>query len=87
MLVIHLLRHYSTSMQNVVPKPSGLTIVQLQQTINHVKWCPPSLGYYLCHPNRRQTPPALAALIHGSDEVRVVTHLSFPEHRLGNNPV
>lgn len=27
------------------------------------KWCPPSPGYYLYHPNRRQTPPALAALI------------------------
>jgi DNA-binding transcriptional LysR family regulator len=26
-------------------------------------WCPPSPGYYLYHPNRRQTPPALAALI------------------------
>ncbi len=28
------------------------------------KWCPPSPGYYLYHPNRRQTPPALAVLIH-----------------------
>lgn len=28
------------------------------------KWCPPSPGYYLYHPNRRQTPPALAALVH-----------------------
>ncbi len=28
------------------------------------EWCPPSPGYYLYHPNRRQTPPALAALIH-----------------------
>lgn len=27
------------------------------------KWCPPSPGYYLYHPNRRQIPPALAALI------------------------
>lgn len=27
------------------------------------KWCSPSPGYYLYHPNRRQTPPALAALI------------------------
>lgn len=27
------------------------------------KWCPPSPGYYLYHPNRGQTPPALAALI------------------------
>lgn len=26
-------------------------------------WCPPSPGYYLYHPNRRQIPPALAALI------------------------
>jgi hypothetical protein len=27
------------------------------------KWCPTLLGYYLYHPSRRQTPPALAALI------------------------
>ncbi|WP_227501567.1 LysR substrate-binding domain-containing protein [Synechocystis sp. PCC 7509] len=27
------------------------------------KWCPIFPGYYLYHPNRRQTPPALAALI------------------------
>jgi DNA-binding transcriptional LysR family regulator len=27
------------------------------------QWCPTSPGYYLYHPNRRQTPPALAALI------------------------
>jgi DNA-binding transcriptional LysR family regulator len=26
-------------------------------------WCPPFPGYYLYHPSRRQTPPALAALI------------------------
>jgi DNA-binding transcriptional LysR family regulator len=26
-------------------------------------WCPTSPGYYLYHPNRRQTPPALAALV------------------------
>lgn len=26
-------------------------------------WCPPLPGYYLYHPSRRQTPPALAALI------------------------
>jgi DNA-binding transcriptional LysR family regulator len=28
-----------------------------------VKWCPTFPGYYLYHPSRRQTPPALAALI------------------------
>lgn len=27
------------------------------------KWCPAFPGYYLYHPGRRQTPPALAALI------------------------
>lgn len=27
------------------------------------KWCPVFPGYYLYHPSRRQTPPALAALI------------------------
>jgi len=27
------------------------------------KWSPPFPGYYLYHPSRRQTPPALAALI------------------------
>ena len=27
------------------------------------KWCPAVPGYYLYHPSRRQTPPALAALI------------------------
>jgi DNA-binding transcriptional LysR family regulator len=27
------------------------------------KWCPTFPGYYLYHPGRRQTPPALAALI------------------------
>lgn len=27
------------------------------------EWCPPFPGYYLYHPSRRQTPPALAALI------------------------
>jgi DNA-binding transcriptional LysR family regulator len=27
------------------------------------KWCPTYPGYYLYHPSRRQTPPALAALI------------------------
>jgi DNA-binding transcriptional LysR family regulator len=27
------------------------------------QWCPTSPGYYLYHPNRRQTPPALVALI------------------------
>jgi len=26
-------------------------------------WCPPMPGYFLYHPSRRQTPPALAALI------------------------
>lgn len=26
-------------------------------------WCPPLSGYFLYHPSRRQTPPALAALI------------------------
>jgi DNA-binding transcriptional LysR family regulator len=26
-------------------------------------WCPLLPGYYLYHPSRRQTPPALAALI------------------------
>ncbi len=32
------------------------------------KWCPPFLGYYLYHANRRQMPPALSALI---DALRV----------------
>jgi DNA-binding transcriptional LysR family regulator len=27
------------------------------------RWCPTFPGYYLYHPSRRQTPPALAALI------------------------
>lgn len=27
------------------------------------EWCPPGPGYYLYYPSRRQTPPALAALI------------------------
>ena len=27
------------------------------------KWCPAFPGYYLYHPSRRQTPPALAALV------------------------
>jgi DNA-binding transcriptional LysR family regulator len=27
------------------------------------KWCPPFPGYYLYHPSRRQTPPALSAFI------------------------
>jgi DNA-binding transcriptional LysR family regulator len=27
------------------------------------RWCPPFPGYYLYHPSRRQTPPALSALI------------------------
>jgi DNA-binding transcriptional LysR family regulator len=27
------------------------------------KWCPTFPGYYLYHPSRRQTPPALSALI------------------------
>ena len=27
------------------------------------KWCPTFPGYYLYHPSRRQTPPALTALI------------------------
>src|ERR1700722_1773093 len=27
------------------------------------KWCPPFPGYYLYHPSRRQTPPALSAWI------------------------
>jgi DNA-binding transcriptional LysR family regulator len=26
-------------------------------------WCPPLPGYFLYHPGRRQTPPAVAALI------------------------
>ena len=29
-----------------------------------VEWCPTFPGYYLYHPSRRQTPPALTALIH-----------------------
>ena len=36
-LVIHLLRHYSTSMQNIVPKHSGLTATQLRQAIDYVQ--------------------------------------------------
>jgi DNA-binding transcriptional LysR family regulator len=27
------------------------------------EWCPPLPGYFLYHPSRRQTPPALAALV------------------------
>ena len=27
------------------------------------KWCPSFPGYYLYHPSRRQTPPALTALV------------------------
>jgi DNA-binding transcriptional LysR family regulator len=27
------------------------------------EWCPPLPGYYLYHPSRRQSPPALTALI------------------------
>ena len=27
------------------------------------KWCPPFPGYFLYHPSRRQTPPALSAFI------------------------
>jgi DNA-binding transcriptional LysR family regulator len=26
-------------------------------------WCPPFPGYFLYYPSRRQTPPALAALV------------------------
>jgi DNA-binding transcriptional LysR family regulator len=26
-------------------------------------WCPPFPGYYLYYPSRRQTPPALAAVV------------------------
>ncbi len=37
------------------------------------KWCPTSEGYYLYHPNRRQTPPALTALV---DALRVKLHTS-----------
>jgi DNA-binding transcriptional LysR family regulator len=33
-----------------------------------IEWCPTSDGYYLYHPNRRQTPSALAALV---DALRV----------------
>lgn len=36
-LVIHLLRHYSTSTQNVVPKPRGLTTIQLRQTLDYIQ--------------------------------------------------
>lgn len=56
----------------------GLAYTFEDQVINHVaekrlirvlaEWCPTSVGYYLYHPNRRQTPPALAALI---DALRV----------------
>ena len=34
---------------------------RLRRTLE--KWCPRFPGYYLYHPSRRQTPPALAALI------------------------
>jgi DNA-binding transcriptional LysR family regulator len=34
---------------------------RLTQTLG--KWCPTFPGYYLYHPSRRQTPPALVALI------------------------
>ncbi len=27
------------------------------------KWCPPFPGYFLYHPSRRQTPPALSAFV------------------------
>lgn len=43
------------------------------------EWCPTSPGYYLYHPNRRQTPPALAALIHAlrwQTAPNVVSHYS-----------
>ncbi|MGL4618353.1 MAG: helix-turn-helix domain-containing protein [Chroococcidiopsis sp.] len=36
-LVIHLLRHYSTSTQNIVPKHGGLTASQLRQTIDYIQ--------------------------------------------------
>ena len=36
-LVIHLLRHYSTSTQNIIPKHGGLTASQLRQTIDYVQ--------------------------------------------------
>lgn len=32
------------------------------------EWCPTAPGYYLYHPNRRQIPPALAALV---EELRI----------------
>lgn len=51
----------------------GLAYFFEDQVVNHLaekrliqvlaEWCPTSAGYYLYHPNRRQTPPALAALI------------------------
>lgn len=56
----------------------GLAYLPEDRIINHVaqgrliqvlaEWCLTSAGYYLYHPNRRQTPPALAALI---DALRV----------------
>ena len=36
-LVIHLLRHYSTSTQNIIPKHGGLTASQLRQAIDYVQ--------------------------------------------------
>lgn len=56
----------------------GLAYIFEDQIVNYVaegqliqvlaEWCPTSTGYYLYHPNRRQTPSALAALI---DALRV----------------
>ncbi|GAP96911.1 AraC family transcriptional regulator [Leptolyngbya sp. NIES-2104] len=36
-LVIHLLRHYSTATQNIAPQPSGLTTRQVRQAIDYVQ--------------------------------------------------
>ena len=36
-LIIHLLRHYSTSTQNIAPKHGGLTTSQLRQAIDYVQ--------------------------------------------------
>lgn len=36
-LIIHLLRHYSTSTQNIAPQPSGLTTSQVRQAIDYVQ--------------------------------------------------
>ena len=68
----------------------GLAYLFEDQTINHIaegrliqvlaEWCPTSPGYYLYHPNRRQTPPALAALV---DALRIKSAPGQTKESLG----